>query len=112
MYNVWCFVAFYAVLLQNFSFMRFTLFCREICFVAIYALWRGEKLGQQFCLWRKKDKYQVWDLRWKVFFPEKTEKNEEKIKKTLENIITENKDDFKNIGATAIQGSAKKINNE
>ena len=40
------------------------------------------------------------------------EQAEEKIKKTLENIITENKDDFKNIGATAIQGSAKKINNE
>ena len=60
MYNFWCFVAFYAVLLQNLSFMRFTLFCREICFVAIYALWHGEKMGQRFCLWRKKDKYQVW----------------------------------------------------
>ena len=40
------------------------------------------------------------------------EQAEEKIKKTLENIIKENKDDFKNIGATAIEGSAKKINNE
>ena len=59
MYNFLCFVASYAVLLQNLSFMQFTLFCREICFVAIYALWRGEKLGQKFCLWRKKDKYQV-----------------------------------------------------
>ena len=57
--NLWCFVTFYAVLLQNLSFMQFTLFCREICYVAIYALWRGEKLGQKFCLWRKKDKYQV-----------------------------------------------------
>ena len=47
-------VAFNAVLLQNLSFMRFTLFCREIRFVAIYAHWRGEKLGQKFCLWRKK----------------------------------------------------------
>ena len=37
---------------------------------------------------------------------------EEKIKKNLENIIKENKGDFENIGATAIQGSAKKINNE
>ena len=37
---------------------------------------------------------------------------EEKIKKTLENIIKENKDDFENIGAIAIQGSANKINNE
>ena len=41
-------VVFYAVLLQNFSFMRFTLFCREICFVAIHALWRGEKLSKHF----------------------------------------------------------------
>ena len=40
------------------------------------------------------------------------EKAEEKIKKTLENIIKENKDVFENIGATAIQGSANKINNE
>ena len=40
------------------------------------------------------------------------EKAEEKIKKTLENIIKENKDGFENIGATAIQGSANKINNE
>ena len=40
------------------------------------------------------------------------EKAEEKIKKTLENIIKENKYDFENIGATAIQGSANKINNE
>ena len=40
------------------------------------------------------------------------EQAEEKIKKTLENIIKENKDDFEKIGATAIQGSANKINNE
>ena len=39
---------------------QFTPFCREYNVVAIYALWRGEKLGQKFCLWRKKDKYQVW----------------------------------------------------
>ena len=37
---------------------------------------------------------------------------EEKIKKTLESLINKNKIDFENIGATAIQGSAKKINNE
>ena len=60
LHNLWCFVAFYVVLLQNLSFKRFTLFSREICFVAIYALWRGENLGQKFGLWRKKDKYQVW----------------------------------------------------
>ena len=40
------------------------------------------------------------------------EKAEEKIKKTLENIVNKNKDDFENIGATAIQGSADMINNE
>ncbi len=40
------------------------------------------------------------------------EKAEEKIKKTLENIVNKNKDDFENIGATAIQGSANMINNE
>ena len=40
------------------------------------------------------------------------EKAEEKIKKTLENIIKENKDVYENIGAKAIQGSANKINNE
>ena len=33
-------------------FLRFTLFCCKIGFVAIYALSRGEKL----CLWRKNDK--------------------------------------------------------
>ena len=59
MFNFLCFVAFYTVLLQNLSFMRFTLFCREICFVAIHALWRGEKLSKKFYLWRKKDKYEV-----------------------------------------------------
>ena len=40
------------------------------------------------------------------------EKAEEKIKKTLENIVNKNKNDFENVGATAIQGSANKINNE
>ena len=59
-YNFLCFVAFYAVLLQNLSFMWFTLFCREICFVVIYVLWRGENGCQKLCLWRKKDKYEVW----------------------------------------------------
>ena len=36
-----------------------TLFCREICFVAIYALLYVQKLNQKLCSWRKKDKYQV-----------------------------------------------------
>ena len=39
--------------------LQFTLFCREICFVAIYAFLCGEKVNQKLCLWRKKDKYQV-----------------------------------------------------
>ena len=40
-------------------FYRFTLFCREICFVEIYALLRGEKLSQKLYPWRKNDKYEV-----------------------------------------------------
>ena len=40
------------------------------------------------------------------------EEAEKNIKKTLENIIKENRQDFENIGAKAIQGSANKINNE
>ena len=43
---------------------------------------------------------------------ESKEKAEEKIKKTLENIVDKYKKDFENIGATAIQGSANEINNE
>ena len=58
-YNLWCFNAYYAVLLQNLLILRFTLFCRKICFVAIYALLRGEKLSKKLCPWRKKDKYHV-----------------------------------------------------
>ena len=40
------------------------------------------------------------------------EQAEKNIKKTLENIIKENKKVFENVGARAIQGSATKINNE
>ena len=36
------------------------LFCREICFVEIYALLRGEILSQKLYPWRKNDKYEVW----------------------------------------------------
>ena len=59
-YNLWCFNAYCAVSLQNRLILRFTLFCRKICFVAIYALLRGEKLSKKLCPWRKKDKYDVW----------------------------------------------------
>ena len=54
-----CFVLIYAVLSQNQFVLPFTLFCREINFVAIYAFLHGEKFRQKLCLWRKKDKYQV-----------------------------------------------------
>ena len=40
------------------------------------------------------------------------EKAEDNIKKILESIINKNKNDFEKVGATAIQGSANKINNE
>ena len=40
------------------------------------------------------------------------EKAEDNIKKILESIINKNKKDFEKVGATAIQGSANKINNE
>ena len=58
-----CFVLIYAVLSQNQFVLPFTLFCREINFVAIYAFLRGEKFRQKLCLWRKKDKYQVCTIR-------------------------------------------------
>ena len=37
---------------------------------------------------------------------------ENNIKKILESIINKNKNDFEKVGATAIQGSANKKNNE
>ena len=53
--------------------LHFMLFCCKIshlcdlrCFVAksvmspFFVLWRGEKLSQKLCLWRKNDKYEVW----------------------------------------------------
>ena len=58
MYNCWGFIAIYAVLLLN---LLFTLFCRKIYFATIYALSCGEKLSPKVHLWRKNDKYQVWD---------------------------------------------------
>ena len=59
MYNLWCFVAFYNILLPNQFFLQFTLFCREISFGTIYGLLRGEKFSQKLCPWRKNDKYEV-----------------------------------------------------
>ena len=46
MYNLSCFVV-------KLVLLRFTHFCREICFVAIYALQCGEKFNQKLPLWRK-----------------------------------------------------------
>ena len=42
------------------SFVIIYTLCREICFVTIYAFLCGEKLSQNFSLWRKNDKYEVW----------------------------------------------------
>ena len=39
-------------------------------------------------------------------------KAEDNIKQKLESIINKNKNNFEKLGATAIQGSANKINNE
>ena len=57
-YNLWCLVTLNCC---KITFWRFTLFCRDF-FVAIYALLCGEKLSQKLCLWRKKDKYDVWNV--------------------------------------------------
>ena len=40
---------------------------------------------------------------------ESKDEAEKKIKSILENIINNNKDEFKNLGATAIQGSANSV---
>ena len=45
-YNLWCFVEFYNILLPNHFFLQFTLFCCEISFGTIYALLRGEKFSK------------------------------------------------------------------
>ena len=52
MYTLCCFV-------KKLVLSWFTPFCREFCFVAIYALLCGEKLCQRLGMWRKSDKYQV-----------------------------------------------------
>ena len=62
MHNLWCFVAFYNILLQN----QFFCDLREASFGIIYALLRGEKLSQKLCPWRKNDKYEVCVLLMKI----------------------------------------------
>ena len=61
-YNLWCFVEFYNILLPNQFFLQFTLFCCEISFGTIYALLHGEKFSQKLCPWRKNYKYQVCEV--------------------------------------------------
>ena len=56
-YNLWCFIAFYNILLPNHFILQFTLFCREISFGTIYALLRGDKLSQRLGSWRKNYQY-------------------------------------------------------
>ena len=59
MNNLWGFVAFLQDLIAKSVCLRFTLFCREICFGTIYALLCGEKFSRKLCPWRKNDKYEV-----------------------------------------------------
>ena len=58
MYNLCCFVV-------KLVLLRFTHFCHEIYFVAIYALLCGEKLNQKLCLWRKKRQISGMFFDWK-----------------------------------------------
>ena len=51
-YNLWCFVAFYNILLQN-------------QFGTIYTLLRRDKISKQFCPWRKNHKYEVCEYTFK-----------------------------------------------
>ena len=51
---------FMLLLFAKIIFLQITLFCREICFVAIYAFLCGEKLSPKLYMWRKNDKYEVW----------------------------------------------------
>ena len=51
-YNLCCFVV-------KSALSRFTLFCRKICFVVIYATLCRDILNQKLRMWRKYDKYEV-----------------------------------------------------
>ena len=57
-YNVWCFVAFYVILLQNLFFVIYAVLSRNM-FLAIHSLLRGDKLNKNLCPWRKNDKYEL-----------------------------------------------------
>ena len=64
--------------------------------------------------WNKGMKYNVkWIINGNITINANSKENaEDNIKKILESIINQNKNDFEKLGATAIQGSADKINNE
>ena len=67
-HNLWCFVAFYTVLLQNNFCWQFTLFCREIILSQYTRLCVEKNFSQKLYQWRKNDKYQVWAWdEWKLF---------------------------------------------
>ena len=59
-HNAGCFVAYYAVLLQNLLLLQFSLFCREICFVTFYEILHGETISLKMMSVEKTGKYQVW----------------------------------------------------
>ena len=64
--------------------------------------------------WSKAMQYNVkWIINGNITINANSKENaEDNIKKILESIINKNKNDFEKLGATAIQGSADKINNE
>ena len=64
--------------------------------------------------WNKDMQYNVkWIINGNITINANSKENaEDNIKKILESIINKNKNDFEKLGATAIQGSADKINNE
>ena len=61
--------------------------------------------------WRNKMKFNVkWIINGNVDIESSSkDEAEKKIKSILENIINNNKNEFKNLGATAIQGSANSV---
>ena len=59
MFTIYGVLSHFTIFCCKIIFLRFTLFCREICFGTIYTLLRGDKMSQKLCLWRKKDKYEV-----------------------------------------------------
>ena len=57
-YNLWCFVAFYAILLQNHFFVIYAVLSRNM-FLTIHALLRGKNLTK-YCA--RGEKRQIWGM--------------------------------------------------